>query len=557
MKRIIYLLPLILAAQCIFLSTVSCSDDMGDLGETTRPSSDGITIKSKTFDINTYTGYRDSVYVRTGYPLVGNITDPDFGQVTAGYLAQFYSSSKMGLDVKNSNDSTTFAILRTSAPKELGYDWSDYHYKSWDSIIGNQIDSMTVRVYYNTYYGDSLTPMQLSVYSLNPEVDFETLPESEFYSNNNFAKLYSEKNLIGRKGFTSANRELSDSVRALGDYLPYIEVKINDDLKNQFYKLCVEAAIARDTKNPHHGDFSDIFTNQKAMREKFLSGVCVRPTFGDGVMIKVYYTAIYFFYRSFHRYAPDGTLLRNAADDGDSTYIENHVDYMAVTPDVIQMSGYKMVDENQDNRIAEKDTSYITSPQGYYTIVDLPLGEIINTMEDDPLRIPGDSSYFLNATNFYLQAYKPKGTLLSKVPTPAVLMIEKDELTSFFEKGSLPDGNTSCYASYVGDSIPKHNYTTTDGMYYYNFGNINSVIKGLAKKHGWSKEGLKRIPKDLKVPMAIIPVDATTSKAGAVLSVSNYIIPTATKIKSGEGMQKMQMLYTIEGTAGKDSSKSK
>lgn len=522
---------------------------MGELGESVRPTSDGITVKTKTINIKTYTGYRDSVYVRTGYPLVGNITDPDFGQVTAGYLAQFYSSSKMGLDEKDTQrDSLTFSILRTSAPSELGYDWDDYHYKAWDSIVGNRLDSMTVRIYYRSYYGDSLTPMQVSVYSLNPRVDFETLPESEFYSNNDFSNLYNPDNLIGRKGFTSANRELSDSVRELSDYLPYIEVKLTDELKDQFYKLCVEAAIARDKDNPHHGDYDDIFTDQKAMREKFLSGVCVMPTFGDGVMIKVYYTAIYFFYSSYHRYDEDGTLLRNSADDGDSTYVVDHVKYMAVTPDVIQMSGYKMVDENKDMRMSAKDTTYITTPQGYYTLLDLPIGEIINTMEDDPNRVPGDSSYFLNSTNFYLQAYKPKGTLLSNTPTPTVLMVEKDAMTKFFENGSLPDNSTSCYATYSCDSVPKQNYTTTDGMYYYNFGNINSVIIGLAKKHGWSKEGLKKIPRDLTVPMAIIPVDVTTNtQYNTVLSVSNYILPTASKLKRGLDAQSVQMLYTIEG----------
>ena len=521
---------------------------MGTVGTSTRPEDDVLSLKSATVNVNAYTGYRDSVYVRTGYPLLGNITDPDYGQVTASYLAQFYSSSKMGLDVVDDNDSTTFSILRTSAPMEMGYDWSDYHYKSWDSIMHNEIDSMCIRIYYRTYYGDSLTPMQLSIYSLNPSVDFESLPESEFYSNNDFSKMYSKNNLIGRKAFTSANRELSDSVRELSDYIPYIEVKLKDDLKNQFFKLCVEAAIARDKNNPHHKDFKDIFTDQKAMRETFLSGVCVQPSFGDGVMIKVYYTAIYFFYRSFHKYAPDGTTLRNAADDGDSTYTVSHVNYMAVTPDVIQMSGYKMYDENKSARMSCEDTAYITSPQGYYTIIDLPVGEIINKMEEDPMREEGDSSYWLNATNFSLQGYKPKGSLMGKTPVPTLLMVEQKEMTEFFEKGKLPDNRTSCYATYSCDSVPNGNYISTDGLYYYQFGNLNSVILGLAEKYGWDKEDLTKIPKDLTVPMAIIPVDVTTnSNYNTVLSVMNYIIPTSSRIKKGKGKQSVQILYSIGG----------
>ena len=242
-------------------------------------------------------------------------------------------------------------------------------------------------------------------------------------------------------------------------------------------------------------------------------------------------------------------MLRNEADDADSTYVVNHVKYMAVTPDVIQMSGYKMIDEKLDQRLQDKDTAYITSPQGYYSIIDLPVGEIINTMEDDPLRVPGDSSYFLNASNLYLQAYKPKGTLLSYTPTPTVLMVEKDAMTSFFEEGKLPDGTTSCYAQYASDSVPNANYPTADGIYYYSFGNIAPVITGLATKHGWSKSGLKKIPRDLSIPMAIIPVDATTNTQGTVLSVSNYILPTATKLKKHEGDQTIQMIYTVEGSS--------
>lgn len=251
---------------------------MGTLGVTTRPADDAISLKSTTIDVNTYTGYRDSVYVRTGYPLVGNITDPDYGQVTAGYLAQFYSSKKMGLDVTDSKDSLLFSILRTSVPKELGYDWSDYHYNAWDSILDNKIDSMCIRIYYRTYYGDSLTPLQLSIYSLNPSVDFETLPESEFYSNNNFSKLYNKDNLIGRKAFTSANRELSDSIRNGESYMPYIEVKLKDDLKDQFFKLCVEAAVARDKRILTTAS-TQIFsqTRRQCARSSFLAYAYSRP----------------------------------------------------------------------------------------------------------------------------------------------------------------------------------------------------------------------------------------------------------------------------------------
>lgn len=522
----------------------ACNDNLREIGLSTLPASDAISINNKTFEVGISTSYRDSVYVRTGYPLLGQLTDPNFGEVTAGYLAQFYTSSQIGLNTYNSNDSLIFDILKTSVPSELGYDWPDYHYRSWDSICGNRLDSMTVRVYYQSYYGDSLLPMQISVYGLNPEVDFNELPTKEFYSNNNFSKFYDEKNLLGQKVFTAANREISDSARHVSGYMPYIEVRLSDKLKDHFFKKLVEAAVARDTKNPHHKECEDIFVDEDRLREEMLSGVCIRPTFGDGCIVKVYYTAIYFFFSSFHRYDVDGTLLRNLDDSADSTYVSTHVKYMAVTPDVIQMSGYKFNDTNKDTRIACPDSAYLTSPQGYYATIDLPVGQIMDQMMNDPMR--RDSSYFLNSANFYLKCHKPYGTLLSSSPAPVVLMVEESKMNSFFENNELPD-STSCYASFVADSVKTKNY-------YYSFGNINNTILSLARAHGWKKDKYSSIDKDLKVRMAIIPVDVTTTSGNTggkmVLSVSNYILPTAVRFKKGDDAQSIQMIYTLEGLNG-------
>lgn len=557
---------LLTAVCCTVLA--ACSDNLTEVGSTTRPENDGIVMKSSTFEVSMETVYRDSVYVRTGYPLLGTLTDPLYGEVSAGYLAQFYANRETGLDVYNSSDSLVFGILRTSAPASLGYDWEDYHYRSWDSICNNKLDSMTIRIYYQSFYGDSLTPMQVSIYKLNSDVDFSNLSESEFYSNNDFSELYTADadHLLGNKAYTVANREVSDSVRNTDDYMNYLEVKLDDKYKDDFFRICVEAAIARDTRNPHHEEFTDIFADESKLRNKWLSGVCVKPTFGDGAIIKVYYTAIYFFYSSHHRYNPDGTLLRNANDDADSTYNVSHVEYVAVTPDVIQMSGIHFTDDNKQERLEATDCTYISSPQGYYTTLDLPVGKIINEIYNDPLR--NDSSFFVNAANFYLKAFKPEGYLLSGTPAPKVLMVRNDSVNTFFEQGMIPSSGTSCYAAYACDSVPKTNFNNPDeGLYYYSFGNIAPIITGLAKASGWERsadnsviewenklhrEGeltLGQSIDDYCVKMALIPVDVTTNSTyGTILSVSNYILPTAVRLKKEN--QRIQLIYTLEGTTG-------
>lgn len=565
-----HLLKYVALAAFPIIAATSCSDDLSEVGTSVRPATDGFTLKTASYEIPLQTAYRDSVYVRTGYPLLGVVSDPDMGELNAGYLAQFYANRETSMNVYGTSDSLIFDLLRTSVIRQLEteepgqWDPQGFYKSRFDSLVDNKIDSMTIRIFYNAYYGDSLAPMQVSIYGLNPDVDFEELPESEFYSNNDFSTLYNSSNLLGRKAFTAANREVSSSERNASDYMNYLEIKLDDSYKDKFLRLAAHAAIARDTKNPNRTQHTDIFANQKDLRANWLSGVCVKPTFGDGAIVKVYYTAIYLFYSSLHRYAPDGTLLRNAQDDGDSTYVTNHVKYIAVTPDVIQLSGMDYKDDKKEERLQCSDSAFISSPEGYYATIDLPVGQIISTMMNDPIR--QDSSYFLNAANFYLKAYKPQGIVLGSTPAPTLLMVTTDSINSYFQEGKMPNNVTSCVAYYSSDSVPSDNYVIpNEGIYYYTFGNISSVILGLARKYGWDKQmatsadweqvlrakgaiSAGQNVDDFKVRMALLPVVVNTNSASSVQSISNYILPTAIRLRKGEKAQQMQTVYTMEGS---------
>lgn len=576
------------SALCILISANSCEDRISEIGNTIMPDNDRIYVNSDTLQCAVNSGYRDSIYVRTGYPLLGNITDPDFGSVKAGYLAQFYASTSISLN-ESTNDSLTFDILRTSAAHDLGLDPKGIYTSHFDSLVNNTLDSLTLRIYYNTYYGDSLTPMKLSIYALDKDARLEKEPESSFYSNCDFSKYFDSYNLLGSKAYTAANRVMSDSVRNQKDYLPYIEVRLSEDLKNKFLRHIVSSAIARDKKGKQTYGYKDIFADIESMRENFLSGVAIQPTFGDGSIIKVYNTAIWFYYTSFHRYAPDGTLLRNATDTGDSTYVSSHVQIMAVTPDVVQMSSLELTDIKKDDRLSDPKNTYITSPQGYYTTIDLPVGHAIRLAMDDHQRT--DSAYFFNGANFSLMCEKPQGALLSTTPPSRVLMIEESRMNQFFEESRVPDNEIAAVGTYVADSIRNQ-------IYYYSFGNLQNLVTGLAEESAngswnkkttltslqWAKQikavrGYAFLPSigqaqldsytdadyeanrdgirpkiqqalDLfTIRMALIPVDVTTSaQSGAILSVSNYILPSAIKVKRDNSKQFLQFIYTLGGS---------
>lgn len=575
---------LMMAAMAIgmLINFSSCKDEISEIGYTTRPENDKINIVTDTLQCGVASAYRDSIYVRTGYPLLGNITDPEYGTIKAGYLAQFYASTKLGLTYYD-GDSITFNILRTSAPKEYGFDDKNIYTSRFDSLINNDIDSLTLRIYYNTYYGDSLSPMQLSVYALNKDAKLETEPEKAFYSNYDFTKYYSTSNLMGKKAYTAANRVLSEADRKEAGS-NYIEIRLDEELKHKFLRSAIEAAIARDDAGrATYPSYEDIFSSISSMRENFLSGVSIQPTFGDGSIIKVYNTAIWFYYRSYHRYNKDGTILRNATDTADSTYVTSHQKVMAVTPDVVQMASLGLKDIKKDDRLQDPESAFITSPQGYYATLDLPVGHAIRHMMDHEGR--QDSAYFLGGANFQLMCQKPQGALLSSTPVSHVMMVEESHMNKFFEDSKTPEAKSSAIGTYVADSI-------SNQIYYYTFGNLSTLILGLASNEaygGWNKtmdtpiEWANKIQQknpftflpwinlssktnadyrndaslraevqkaldSFTVRMAIIPVDVTTNQQnGSVLSVSNYILPTAIKVKRDATKQFLQYIYTLGG----------
>lgn len=558
-------------ALCLPLSVTSCEEEMSDLGSSTIAEVDKITLGHDTIHLSVTPGYRSAVYVRTGYPMLGSLTDPTFGYVKAGYLAQFYASPKIALQEYSSlkPDSLIFNVLRTSVPASLGLD-PDGIYEPWDSLVGNTIDSLTLRIYYDVYYGDSLVPQQITAYSLNDDAALETRPNSDFYSNTDYTKFYDHGKVIGRKTFTAADRSLSDSVRGLSSYQPYIEIRLDEDLKNGFLKSVVEASIARDKKGrEHYPAYEDIFRDIQTMRKRWMSGVAIQSTFGQGAILKVSNTAVYFFYRSLHRYDKDGTLLRNSRDDADSSYVMNHVAYMAVTPDVVQMSQIESLDEQEEQHLSDPDVAYITSPRGYYSKVDLPVGRVLRSIMDHEAR--RDSSFFLSGASLALMCEKPQGPLFSSMPPARVLMVQDSvignqpnysRLNRFFEDREVADGITSSVTSYTADSVLNY-------VYYYNFGNISSIITGLARQPyngGWNKQltkaqwaqklldlGLIAGTSDadldaFTVRMAVVPVEVTTSTSyGTVLSVSNQVLPSAIRVSRNPENQVMQYIYSLGG----------
>ncbi len=467
------------------LSFASCEDNMSEIGSSVRPDTDNLLVQTKSFDFVSSTFDVDSIYIRTSTPLLGQITDPVVGTIRSDYAAQMRIRPGFNFNVEE-DDSLVYNMNNPL-----------------DSMINNQLDSAVLSITYGSYIGDSLTPMGVTIYKLKDQLSANT---DDFYSN--FTIDSEGLDVLGTAGYTGVNYNISDSIKNSEGYVPYVDVLLNDEVKNSFYDAVVN--------NP------EIFKDQESFQQ-FFPGVYMKNTFGNGTILKVQNTSIGFFYRTYHAYNPDSTRLK--ADDGrDSSYIENRVKVISVTPDVIQLNSVL----NAGKELVSNDsTTYITTPGRTFTEVKLPVGQIVTTINSNPNAI----KTFLNNTSFMARAYTDSEFFSQAAPT-YMLLVEKDKINTFFEDNDLPDNKTSYVASLFKD--------TTSVNYGYNFGNINKMVMNFAEE--LEKANGKVEPTD-SVTLALVPITAVVDEQSNITRVTNYFMPGGVSLKKGENAAKVNIVY--------------
>lgn len=122
---------------CIAVTSIallSCNDTLSDLGVSIQPDGDKLTVGTDTLTLNAKTVQVESINAKTDKPVLGEYLDSIFGSVKSDYVGEFY-----------------FPAGKTFPNNSI-------------------IDSVRLFVSYTTWTGDSLAPMQLSVYRLNKQL---------------------------------------------------------------------------------------------------------------------------------------------------------------------------------------------------------------------------------------------------------------------------------------------------------------------------------------------------------------------------------------------------
>ena len=400
----------------------SCDDQLTKVGTTIQPPGDIITVYSDTFQMKASTVRLDSIFAKTSDGLLGEMYDPVYGIIKADILCQFYCE-----------EGFQFAFT----PKD------------------QKIDSIELFIYYPVNstgsliaYGDTLTPMQATVYPVNKPLT------KNFYTNDQPENYCDMNNPLGSATYTLFDLTVSDSLRNDSEYIPSIRVKLPVELGQKFYDESI--------LNP------STFNSQEAFNE-FFPGIYVTNTYGSGCLVKTAGELIGI------RIAYN-TMLDSQYGTLDSVALRSL--WFFASKEVVQIN--RFINSHIDQLLVENPThTYIKSPAGVCTKLIIPTTEIVKDIDF--------KERFINGFSLSLKYLPEDERDYAYTPPDFLLLLPEDSVASFFEKGYI-ENNTTTYISFMPDEVyygTNYTYNSADETAYgyspytrtYSFGNISRLLK--------------------------------------------------------------------------------
>ncbi|MDR0798701.1 MAG: DUF4270 domain-containing protein [Dysgonamonadaceae bacterium] len=449
---------------CLSLLCWACDDTLDSVGMGIQPKEDQIEVYDAVFNLEATTIKMDSLYTNTIYGLLGKFYDAQYGDIQAGYLCQYYPS--------------------------VGFD--TIH------IIDNHIDSVEVKIWFSTYVGDSLAPMEVTVYPVIKALD------NHFYTNvkpENYADL---NTVWGKKTYTAYDLSLSDSVRNVLKPYKLVSIPIHREIGQSLFNTYKQ--------NKGYGS---------SLPNDFLKtfpGTYVKSTFGTGCLINVERTEFNMYYTR------RDTLLRTTTQIVDSIVERPTYASLLVTKEVRQLNAIRS--SNDSELLKDNDKLYLKAPTGIFAQITIPISDIMQGIGKKKfnsvrLKINADAP-----GGPYTLPFPGTGTLTASTKAK-LLLIEPDSVATFFGKNNKAADFKTTYTT-----------TYTSSTASYDFDNISNLIQQAIDR---AKDGQAE---DLKLLLIPVQVDyaSSTSYGDYDYSTGFSLVPSAITLKKGENKLQIKVI---------------
>ncbi len=466
---------------------VSCDDDIDTIGSGIQPDQDDIFmdvdqvyLTAETVDLG------DNVYLRTNKALVGMLDDPILGKTKADFMAEFssyHTTFKVGHDGKATVDSVFFTMIYENG----------------------------------AISGDSLSPMGITLYELDKELD------ANFYTNVDVTKYTSKQTILGQRLF------LHSQLRKVVDGTTHYGKQLDIDVDKRFGEKLYTAWTKDKT----------VLDDPQKLK-KVLPGIYVTNEFNNKALIDIYDTNSYVNLRVYYSYLGkkknEPTVDSTFTDiillqlNGNALQLNSVVD----TPNPDLLKTYSPEDKEA--------RTYLKTPAGVVTQITIPLEEIRKKAKEKT----GTDKYTINSSVFKFvgMTEAEKDLKIAKRPSN-LLFINKDSLENFFLNSKTIDGVSSLLM--MRNAWTESNVTKTDNT--YRFVNLASSTQSYSDNianlinHYVAKEKDKE-EKTKDLVFYVIPVDVVTETNSGRVYARNSLTPMSAILRTDKDNMKMSLMFS-------------
>lgn len=465
----------------LFLTSLfsSCNDDTGNIGTNVMPGSDITTAGQAVYNVFTNSLQIDSLIANTSLCYLGRVTDPETNATTtSNFLAQFYCLENYTLPLISQMNQ------ENGKPKA---------------------DSVDLRLYIKSYYGDSLNSMKIGTYELDSTKVMEET--STYYTNLNPTQyLSTSPNAINKETtFAVTDLETGDSLRYSSSYSRHIRIKLPASYGTKLLNL--------------YYTHPEYFKNSYSFIRHVVPGFYFKVLSGNGTMANIDASTlnIYFNY----------TVQ-------DSTY--HAVWRVAATEEVLQNNAIE--NKGLTSLVNNKECTYLKTPAGIFTEVTLPIDSIYQTKYEND-SVNSAKIVFKRQNNNIVNKY-------SLSTASELLIMRKSEFKNFFENHNLPDGKTSFVTSFS---------STYNSFTFSNIANLIAYLKNTRDNGADIKTTDTEAIKKAKIQtwetinpdwnkVLLVPVQTETNSAGTYTKIYHEFGLTSTKLVGGDTPISMSIVYS-------------
>lgn len=481
---------LILSLAFALLCLLSCDDTTDGIGTSIIDNLDNINVTCDTFSVASRTVVSGPVYSRSTTGYLGNVKDPETkANVKGHFTTQFY----------------TLENTELPSEKSIASRLKD------GSVIA---DSCIIYLYYNSYFGDSLSAMKVKMMELDKPME----ENMKYYSDFN-----PETMCRTDKGAVNVNKTYSLYDMSADTIQKKIKIVLPNSKLDKDSNIVGIPVYSKNGKSYYnYGTYlmQKYYENPKLYKNAytFIHNVCpgfyFKSTDGVGSMAYINMSQMLVYYKYTYEKTTDGVKK-------DTT--TNVVTTFAGTEEVIQAS--KIEGDNGNIDTENTEYTYEKSPAGLYTELTIPVDDILLNHTTDTINSVRLSLTRINNDKKDKYAFATPQNLL---------LLPTDSLKDFFEGGKLPDSKISYLASYTSTTDDIGGATNA-----YTFHNISDLITYMRNRReknpsdeNWNK-------------VYVIPVSTTYETINSrqqLAKVENDMSLTSTKIVRGDGVTPVDAL---------------